>query len=539
MRFLLYFFFYLFIFSCFAGENLLRGHYKINDCKWENTQAVKFKEKNQLKIISHITEEKLDNKELLEVLFFDEKEKLVYKTYSINPYQKLPSSITDYYVCNRGSFFDVPKSIVDRSAYVQLLERGGRSVKIVFRLLNYEIMKNNLDEVKLETLYEGDSNDGHFTFLVVPDGFSAKTLSHDENLFRKKAIEISNYLISKPPFSAIKNKIRFIMASIPSPQDKLNNGKNGIDSYFGTLAHYNKNFRALPILKSENLYEIQHEFNADQTIILANTEKGGYSSDYVSVSIHSPKLYRTVYHEVSHSLGRIGDNYHYYFDVSGDEKYSIEELQKYFYRNTSTEDSFEKSPWKHFLTPSSPVVYFDSPIERPKLIEDDNKIVFQFISSFNSSDLRIIGDIAQDRYYNLITYSEGISVYKNGKLLSVKLKEKLLDMPKMLSGKVEKNLMLLGSKINLKIGDKLKLVFKLKQSARGYIGYFRSILYNTFLVQLVSRDFNPVEVGIYEGSKLGKKGVFRSSFVSSMNNLKYPLDPYESSLVVDTILQKK
>lgn len=134
-------------------------------------------------------------------------------------------------------------------------------------------------------------NDGFLDILYISSGYT------DFNTFQADAKAMGDFLLTVPPFSQVKNKIRI---------SKLNNSEDMGCRFSGTRLY---------ICDLIKVHKVASQVNHDSIVVVINSDKygGGYLGQNIATTYRDvSKLAKEVMvHEFGHSFGKLADEYDY------------------------------------------------------------------------------------------------------------------------------------------------------------------------------------------------------------------------------------
>ncbi len=344
--------------------------------------------------------------------FKDEDGSIVYSTVFQDVYYKEShGEVYGIYDWNREFTVDVPEE-VDLSKVISVelksLEpsEGEEPVNIDFE----DVMKAyQADESEVEgwsgkissMRIFGNSDPAKSLDIVIHgDGFteSEMPLTNDkEELLNSKFGKMLQKslipLLQEEPLVSIKDNLNIWVVLAPSKESGTDVPSQNLEvaTTYGATFGTNCVARSLTVKKASRVIEFSGEVPFDVPVVLVNSELRGGTGGAVAVFSNSEDIKDVMSHELAHTIVKFADEYHYLSDtedLNADhatvnkctehhvDTMAVRNADRDIGGNRLSEDEEKLAPnlslystpetvrWSEFMTPESPVVFFDYPKTR-------------------------------------------------------------------------------------------------------------------------------------------------------------------------------
>ena len=255
-----------------------------------------------------------------------------------------------------------------------------------------------------------------------------------------------------------------------------------------------------------------------------------------SLSVFSINQYakHLIQHEMAHSVAMFADEYSYFSDEEKKANcnnyghiYGISDISektrwwggnqffgkdKYLAPNVTLFDDFQKAKWSHWLTESSPIVYFDYPLSKPMWIAESRSLSLTYIARKSRDEFlltmgtspeinRLIKNI-KSVSINGIKYN--FQIEKPGEAYFLRIKE-----------------------FAIKENARINVTIKFKHDSE--LRHIKNDHLSRHIVSLPNRTFQATEdeVGLFQGTAVDMVKTFRPSFNSIMSSYGGHFNPVQ------------
>ncbi|MDR3225269.1 MAG: InlB B-repeat-containing protein, partial [Clostridiales Family XIII bacterium] len=164
---------------------------------------------------------------------------------------------------------------------------------------------------EVQKLVDNGPDSENIVVTIMGDGFTAS----EQGKFITEAQKVSNYLLSKYPYSSFKDGFNVYAVKVISNQSGAAETPTAtVDNYFGSRFYFGGGpERLLYPSNSARVYEILNAYTPkyDMPVILVNSTKyGGGGGSFAALSINT-NANEVMVHELGHSFGGLADEYWY------------------------------------------------------------------------------------------------------------------------------------------------------------------------------------------------------------------------------------